>query len=408
MKFYEKYEQINELLDTIKEAINYIGNQMNEAIFEREDFLFMDIRSAINSVNQELFSSPILKEYDTNTVLLEASRHRDTQLILSKCRDWLELATATIEKRVSCKNYIDERFVRIMDYARYVDSSIIVNNTKKILHSMPEEHVLRFNLYYQKYYYFWGMLDTENGNYEVIENRVQALVNHREDFEWLYYKLGDYRSKLVLCNILQHWITFDLNQILNMRENNFKDYYDLDLLKCDENEIVVDLGTFTGDSVLDYIEVYGAYKKIYCYEISQENADIAEKNLAEFDNIQLCRKGVGEKNGVMYIDERSSSSECFVNENSGSQVDIVTIDDDISEKITLIKMDIEGSEQSALIGCRKHIVEEKPKLLICVYHNNEDIWKIPRMIMEMRPDYKLYLRSNGEQWGPAEIVLFAL
>ena len=87
---------------------------------------------------------------------------------------------------------------------------------------------------------------------------------------------------------------------------------------------------------------------------------------------------------------------------------MVALDDDIDEKITLLKMDIEGAEQAALSGSIRHIQEEKPKLLISVYHNNEDIWKIPRMIIDMVPEYQLYLRSNGGQWGPSEIILFAI
>jgi hypothetical protein len=84
------------------------------------------------------------------------------------------------------------------------------------------------------------------------------------------------------------------------------------------------------------------------------------------------------------------------------------VDEEIKELLTLIKMDIEGAEQSALLGCKEHILKDYPKLLICVYHNNEDIWKIPKMIYEIRDDYDFYLRSNGDQWGPSEIVLFAL
>lgn len=71
-------------------------------------------------------------------------------------------------------------------------------------------------------------------------------------------------------------------------------------------------------------------------------------------------------------------------------------------------MDIEGGEQDALKGCKRHILEEKPKLLICVYHNNHDIFEIPKLISSIRSDYKFYLRTNGNQWGPSETVLFAL
>ena len=38
----------------------------------------------------------------------------------------------------------------------------------------------------------------------------------------------------------------------------------------DENEIIVDLGAYTGDTIIDYLNTYTDYKKIYCYEIKDE------------------------------------------------------------------------------------------------------------------------------------------
>ena len=71
-------------------------------------------------------------------------------------------------------------------------------------------------------------------------------------------------------------------------------------------------------------------------------------------------------------------------------------------------MDIEGSEQKALKGCERHIKNEHPKLLISVYHNHEDLYKIPLMINDMDPSYKFYLRCYGSIIFPTEIVLFAI
>lgn len=44
---------------------------------------------------------------------------------------------------------------------------------------------------------------------------------------------------------------------------------------------------------------------------------------------------------------------------------------------TFIKMDIEGSEQEALKGCKRILKELKPKLALCVYHKPEDLFEIP-------------------------------
>ena len=63
------------------------------------------------------------------------------------------------------------------------------------------------------------------------------------------------------------------------------------------------------------------------------------------------------------------------------------------------------------IGAARHITKEKPKLAICTYHNNYDIWQIPRMLREMNPNYKLYMRYNGidaeYEFNVTEFVTFA-
>ena len=87
----------------------------------------------------------------------------------------------------------------------------------------------------------------------------------------------------------------------------------------------------------------------------------------------------------------------------------VSLDEDIKETISVIKMDVEGDEKNALIGAKRHIIEEKPKLLISAYYFLEDIFEIPYLIYNMRDDYQFYLRFNGKDgiW-PCDYILFAM
>ncbi len=118
---------------------------------------------------------------------------------------------------------------------------------------------------------------------------------------------------------------------------------------------------------------------------------------------------ISDRKGKKYIEESNvEASANMTTDNGTTEVNATTIDDDIKEKISLIKMDIEGDEQKALIGCTNHIKNEHPKLLISVYHNHEDLWKVPRMIDEMYPNYKFYLRYYGNNIFPTEIVLMAI
>ena len=43
------------------------------------------------------------------------------------------------------------------------------------------------------------------------------------------------------------------------------------------------------------------------------------------------------------------------------------------------------------------IKENKPKLAICVYHLEEDLWEIPILIKQLVPEYKIYMRQHYEE-----------
>ena len=110
----------------------------------------------------------------------------------------------------------------------------------------------------------------------------------------------------------------------------------------------------------------------------------------------------------MYLKENGELSSCQISKNGTIKIETITLDEDIKEKITIIKSDIEGSEQKALKGAKNHIIKEHPKLLISIYHSNNDIWQIPKLIKEMDNSYKFYLRYHGGMIYPTEITLIAL
>ena len=67
-------------------------------------------------------------------------------------------------------------------------------------------------------------------------------------------------------------------------------------------------------------------------------------------------------------------------------------------------MDIEGGELKALQGAKKLIAQFKPRLAISVYHRFSDFWVIPKEILSLSVDYKIYLRHYTE--GVDETVMF--
>ena len=88
-----------------------------------------------------------------------------------------------------------------------------------------------------------------------------------------------------------------------------------------------------------------------------------------------------------------------------SLVSAVSLDSVIECAPTFIKMDIEGAEYEALVGAERTIRLYKPRLAISVYHNKNDILRIPTLIKSFDPNYKLYLRCYGR--GDIDTVLYA-
>ncbi len=389
--------QIKETLDQAGVSIKRIQDLHEKDYEESVIRLSWDLGYMIEKANRELLGSKKVVFCDLDELERKMTDFEQKEELVRKYIYWEDRMRVILERRYSAENIWDEKFIKLMDYVCFVDFDTMVEKAKQSLLSQGSELVNKFCVYYQEYRDMWGTLDVTENRYDVITNRVKELKEHREDFIWLYDRLGDWRSKIVLCSMLYNWITFDLDYIDVMKERNFADYYDLDLVKCDDQEVVVDLGAWIGDSVEGYINVYGKYRKIYCYEIDASSMEEMKKNLNKYSGIEYRNKAVGSKNsmGGYAVCNPQSTINRITDDPAGEEIEIVSLDEDIREKITLIKMDIEGAEQDALTGCIRHIREEKPKLLISVYHNNEDIWKIPKMIYDMNEDYQFYLRSNG-------------
>jgi hypothetical protein len=96
----------------------------------------------------------------------------------------------------------------------------------------------------------------------------------------------------------------------------------------------------------------------------------------------------------------------LINDNGKFQIDVDSIDNIVKDKVSFIKMDIEGAELEALRGAKNTILKYKPKLAISVYHKQDDLINIPQYILQLNEKYKLYLRHYGESTD--ETILYAV
>ena len=306
-------------------------------------------------------------------------------------------------------NYIDKQFFQLIADIKSKNKMQIYNHMLEKFKSVPILTQVSIQLFLNKFNY-WGKIEIENSNYEMIENKAEIFATRIDEYVELYNNLSDYKSKYILFSILNNFYNFDFTILKNCMEHIFKHYFDLDLIDTNENEVFVDVGAFTGDSAIDFISSFGenSYKKILCYEICKENVEKMQKNLKNYKNVYIIEKAITNFNGTTHFDKSLDLSTNSTQENGELSVDAVKLDDDITEKITMVKMDIEGGEMNALIGMENHIKNDTPTLLISVYHNNTDLLDIPKFISTINKNYNYHLRYYGNQYFPTEIVLFAL
>ena len=272
-------------------------------------------------------------------------------------------------------NQIDQKFKELVVEISRKKKEEIFNKIKETYNNQHPDVKTALENYFKTFNY-WGKLEERKGEYESLYLRASSLKDHIEDYVWLYNKLEDYRSKKLLYAILNNWYNFD---------------------------------TITAQTSLERNYGLGQYKKIYGYEITPESIELLKNNTRYYPNIEIRKKAVLETSRKVYmnINEEGPSANQIA-EDGEEILEGVKIDDDIIEPISMIKMDIEGAEAKAIIGCQQQIKENTPKLLLSVYHNYEDLWKIPRMIDELNGNYKFYLRCYGTELFPTEIILYAI
>jgi len=187
-----------------------------------------------------------------------------------------------------------------------------------------------------------------------------------------------------------------------------RQYFPQDVPLSNDHNRFIDCGAYTGDTLVDLMQVAGAVESYVGFEpemskfhklVSTANA-LIEKPKQMF----LFPCAITHENRSSCITTKEGSS--TLSESGESITQVVCIDDVLHGfKPTFIKMDIEGAEMDALRGARQTIQTSLPDLAICVYHNISDYFEIPLLIHSMNPKYKFYLRAHSS--CTMETVLYA-
>ncbi len=206
-----------------------------------------------------------------------------------------------------------------------------------------------------------------------------------------------------------------LDALVQKRKAGFMDYTDIqdsgteyfidEFFTKDSNEVFIDCGAYDGDTIDEFCSwTENQFKAVYSFEPDAVILQKIKSNMHKYDQrIHLIPKGVYSHKTTLSFMNTNAVYSGHVVENTGNMgglgtIECVSLDEEIQEKVTFIKMDIEGSEIPALNGAKNIILRDKPKLAICIYHKPDDLWKIPLMLKDWVPEYRMHLRHYGRRY----------
>lgn len=217
----------------------------------------------------------------------------------------------------------------------------------------------------------------------------QYLRENLSDFEEVYKRLADDKSKQTFINTIKYKISGKIDYLFDCQVSDDEPYKNF--LKLSINESFLDLGAYNGDTVEDFVNRIADYKKIIAVEPDFKTFKKLQRNTENIKNIELINKCISNFSGKGNF-SMNAGRNSVVNKN-GDITDFITVDDLLKGNgISYIKMDVEGEEVKAICGAEKAILKNKPKMLISCYHRTEDLISIPKAVLKIRDDYKLYIR----------------
>lgn len=219
----------------------------------------------------------------------------------------------------------------------------------------------------------------------VFVKRYYSLISRAYDL------FEDEKSRNVYKNILLFEYTGQLSYLFRA-ESPKKEAF-REVLRLGDNELYADLGACKGDTVEEFLDFVNGYEQIIALEPNKKNFEKLKESCKALKNTELWNLAAWSKEENLFFNKKTGRSSAAAA--GGIPVQGAALDGILNgNKVTYIKMDVEGSEAKAIAGAAETIRRYKPKLNIAAYHRSEDIFTLPLLINSLNPDYKIYLRHH--------------
>lgn len=217
---------------------------------------------------------------------------------------------------------------------------------------------------------------------EFLRLHEKALEEARECF-------SDELSRRVFDDYTAFEFTGRLSYLFDA-ESDEKEAFE-NCLQLSENETYVDIGAYRGDTVEGFLKYTGgSYDEIIAAEPDTKSFNKLVLNCGELKNFRAENAAVTGFDGTVLFSQSAGRQSAV---GSGKPIVAVSLETLCKNSApTYVKIDAEGEETDIIEGAKDFLAKTKPKMNIAVYHKNEDVFKIPLLLKEICPEYKIYLR----------------
>ena len=245
-----------------------------------------------------------------------------------------------------------------------------------------------------------------------VEAYRACLLGRWDELTQMYDTLADDCSRKTLINIVKGRISGKTDYFREIYASD--QYYPEGIIQLSGDEVWVEVGSYEGETLLDFLEYCPEYKAAYCFEPDQDNLRILRKRVEKVqkdEKIRIIPKGAWDcQTRLAFSKDDKGTSRSRLVEESGiadGGIETVTIDDTVSEAITYLKISTCCPEVKILRGGQRQILKNHPQISVCVSYGGSELLDIWNYLRKLVPDYRFYLRHHLEHGG-IESFLYAV
>lgn len=210
---------------------------------------------------------------------------------------------------------------------------------------------------------------------------------NEQRFQRLYDRLADEQSRLTLKNAVLYKLTGKIDYLFECESDEQE--VQRNVLRLGGDESYLDLGAYNGDTVERFVQTVGNYREITAAEPDRKTYQKLLQRVGHLSNLNAINAAVGDHVGQTEFAMRGGRNSSV---GMGEKIDVVTVDSLLLQRVTYIKMDVEGEEAAVIRGAAGLIARFRPKMLVSAYHRSEDLLDLFEQIMAINDGYRVYLR----------------